>query len=68
MKNFAEDSFPFSFSRYCLAVKVAARSRYPKDPFEFKDTTHNSRLVTEPGEGVLEPVLILITAPLSVLA
>lgn len=51
------------FSRYCLAVKVAARSRYPKGPFEFKDTTHNPRLVAEPGEGVREPAPLLTTAP-----
>uniref|UniRef100_A0A8C2XY09 Calcium-activated potassium channel subunit alpha-1 n=1 Tax=Capra hircus TaxID=9925 RepID=A0A8C2XY09_CAPHI len=38
------------FSCYCLAVKVGARSRYSKDPFEFKNTAHNSQLVTEPVE------------------
>nr|XP_036869213.1 calcium-activated potassium channel subunit alpha-1 [Manis javanica] len=34
----------------CKRPKVEARSRYPKDPFEFKNTTHSSRLVTEPVE------------------
>lgn len=46
------------FSRYGLAVKVEARSRHPKDPFECKNTTHNSQLVTKPGEGALEPTPI----------
>ena len=41
-----------------IAVKVGARSRYPKDPFEFKNTAHNSQLVTEPGEGALESIPI----------
>lgn len=44
------------FSCYCLTVKVGARSRYPKDPFEFKNTAHNSQLVAEPGEGALESI------------
>ncbi|ELK09508.1 Calcium-activated potassium channel subunit alpha-1 [Pteropus alecto] len=34
----------------CKRLKVEARSRYPKDPFEFKNATHNSRLVTKPVE------------------
>uniref|UniRef100_A0A2K5P721 Calcium-activated potassium channel subunit alpha-1 n=1 Tax=Cercocebus atys TaxID=9531 RepID=A0A2K5P721_CERAT len=34
----------------CKRLKVAARSRYFKDPFEFKKETPNSRLVTEPVE------------------
>ncbi|KAI2556364.1 KCNMA1 isoform 65, partial [Pan troglodytes] len=34
----------------CKRLKVAARSRYSKDPFEFKKETPNSRLVTEPVE------------------
>lgn len=51
------------FSRYCLAVKVEARSRYPKDPFECKNATHNSQLVTKPGEGVLEPTPLSSNCP-----
>uniref|UniRef100_A0A8C2RXD5 Calcium-activated potassium channel subunit alpha-1 n=1 Tax=Capra hircus TaxID=9925 RepID=A0A8C2RXD5_CAPHI len=34
----------------CKRLKVGARSRYSKDPFEFKNTAHNSQLVTEPVE------------------
>lgn len=29
---------------------------YSKDPFEFKNTAHNSQLVTEPGEGASESI------------
>lgn len=67
--NFSNEKFHkglisvfFSLS-YCLAVKVEARSRYPKDPFEFKNATHNSRLVPQPGEGVLDPIPVLSNCP-----
>ncbi|PNI75295.1 KCNMA1 isoform 89, partial [Pan troglodytes] len=53
----------------CKRLKVAARSRYSKDPFEFKKETPNSRLVTEPGEGRLGPIPIFnnYPAPLNIL-
>uniref|UniRef100_A0A5F9D068 Calcium-activated potassium channel subunit alpha-1 n=1 Tax=Oryctolagus cuniculus TaxID=9986 RepID=A0A5F9D068_RABIT len=34
----------------CKRLKHGARSRYPKDPFECKNTTPNSQLVSEPVE------------------
>lgn len=57
-EKFHEGLISLFFSCYCLAVKVAARSRYPKDLFEFQNATHNARLVTKPGEGVLKPIPI----------
>lgn len=70
--NFSNEAFhkgliSIFFSRYCSAVKVEARSRCPKDPFGFKNATHNSRLVTKPGDGVLEPISIFnnFSAPLN---
>lgn len=61
--NFSNEKFhkvliSIFFSHCCPAVKVDARSRYPKDTFEFKNATHNSRLVTKPGERVPEPIPI----------